>query len=88
MISDLELDRVNYLIGSEGDFLEQRYYSTPEPRVGSNGYLYKAGHAMLKGQLYLFGGDYDFRRVRLILSKILNREMKGEHSGWMRVCRF
>jgi len=66
VISDLELDRVNYLIGSEGAFLDQRYYSTPEPRVGSNGYLYKAGHAMLKGQLYLFGGDYDFRRVSIL----------------------
>jgi len=51
----------SYVISSSGHFKENRYYTTPAST--SDQFLYAAGHSILNGQVYIFGGHQDSKKI-------------------------
>ncbi|CBY12419.1 unnamed protein product [Oikopleura dioica] len=51
----------SYVISSSGHFKENRYYTTPAST--NDQFLYRAGHSILNGQVYIFGGPQNSKKI-------------------------
>ncbi|CAG5104514.1 Oidioi.mRNA.OKI2018_I69.chr1.g1292.t1.cds [Oikopleura dioica] len=55
----------SYMISANGHIQENRYYSSPLS-TGSYQFLYNSGFAILNGQMFLYGGNQDPKKVARI----------------------
>ncbi|CAG5104884.1 Oidioi.mRNA.OKI2018_I69.chr1.g1636.t1.cds [Oikopleura dioica] len=54
------LKHFGYVISADGHYKENRFYNSPQ---GSTPFLQNAGHALLNGQMMIYGGNQDLKKI-------------------------